>query len=280
MIAFNQRMEEKNKSITDFILQTQGIDLSKYENVFLDKSVQKRMDDTSCKSETDYHTYLKQSLIESEIFLNSLQISYTEFFRNSLTFSVLEKIIIPSIAMKSKSSSRNGIRIWSAACAGGQETYSLAMLLNESSNGHGEKINFRIFATDQSEIQIKEAQLGQYSESSLNCVNQKRTKQWFTKKGDTYYVKPELKENIDFSVFDLFSDQFSCPPTSIFGDFDIIFCANLLFYYNSESQKKIIKKARNCLSKNGYLITGETEREILIKSGFIEVYPQSAIFQL
>ena len=273
-------MKEKNKTITELILQTQGIDLSKYETVFLNKTVQKRMDDTFCKSEADYYTYLEQSFIESEIFLNSLQISYTEFFRNSLTFSVLEKIIIPSIATKRKNSSRNEIRIWSAACAGGQETYSLAMLLNEFSNGHGEKINFRIFASDQSETQIQEAQLGQYPESSLNCVNLKRTKQWFTKKGDTYYVKPELKEHIDFSVFDLFSDQFSCPPASIFGDFDLIVCANLLFYYNPESQKKIIKKTRNCLSKNGYLITGETEREILIKSGFIEVYPQSAIFQL
>jgi len=273
-------MKEKNKSITELILQTQGIDLSKYETVFLNKSVQKRMDDTFFKLEAEYIGYLKQSHLESEIFLNSLQISYTEFFRNSLTFSVLEKIIIPSIAMKRKSSNRNEIRIWSAACAGGQETYSLAMLLNEFSNGHGEKINFRIFATDQSEKQIQEAQLGQYPEFSLNCLNLKRTKQWFIKKEDTYSVKPELKENIDFSVFDLFSEQFSCPPTSIFGDFDIIVCANLLFYYNSESQKKIIKKVRNCLSKNGYLITGESEREILIKSGFIEVYPQSAIFQL
>jgi len=273
-------MKEKNKTITELVYQTKGIDLSKYETVFLNKCVQKRMDDTFCKSEVDYYTYLEQNIIESDIFLNSLQICYTEFFRNSLTFSVLEKIVIPSIVMKRKISNRNEIRIWSAACAGGQETYSLAMLLNEFSSGNGEKINFRIFATDQSEPQILEAILGKYSESSLNCVNLKRTKQWFTKKGDIYYVKPELKEHIDFSVFDLFSEQFSSPPTSIFGDFDLIVCANLLFYYNSESQNKIIKKTRNCLSKNGYLITGETEREILIKSGFIEVYPQSAIFQL
>src|ERR1035437_8768405 len=199
-------MNGKPETIQPFFLQTQGIDLSKFEDSFLKKSVLKRMDETFCKTEVIYYTYLEQNQFESELFLNSLQISYTEFFRNSLTFSVLEKIIIPSIVLKKASSNRNEIRIWSAACAGGQETYSLAMLLKEFSNGHGEKINFRIFATDQSETQIQEAELGLYHESSLNQVNLKRTKQWFTKKGNLYSVKPELKENIDFSVFDLFSE--------------------------------------------------------------------------
>ena len=273
-------MNGKPETIQPFFLQTQGIDLSKFEDSFLKKSVLKRMDETFCKTEVIYYTYLEQNQFESELFLNSLQISYTEFFRNSLTFSVLEKIIIPSIVLKKASSNRNEIRIWSAACAGGQETYSLAMLLKEFSNGHGEKINFRIFATDQSETQIQEAQLGQYSELALNCLTMKRVNQWFTKQGETYFIKPEIKENIDFSVFDLFDDNYSSPPTSIFGDFDLIICANLLFYYKPEYQKQIIRKTTNCLSKYGYLITGETERDILIHSGLHEVYPQTAIFQV
>ncbi len=108
----------------------------------------------------------------------------------------------------------------------------------------------------------------------------KRVSKWFTKLGDSYLVNDELKENIEFSVFDLFNERYSCPPTSIFGDFDIIVCANLLFYYKPEYRKKIIKKTSNSLSKNGYLITGETERDILMQTGFREVYPQTAIFQL
>lgn len=273
-------MRDKNDQLIKLILQTQGIDLSKYEEVFLHKSVQKRMLETFCESEDAYYAYLEQSLIESEIFLRSLQISYTEFFRNTLTFSVLEKIILPSIAIKKTKSRRNEIRIWSAACAAGQETYSLAMLLKEFTTGSGEKINYRIFASDQSESQILEAQTGRYPESSLNNLNLKRVSKWFSKQGETYLVNEELKENIEFSVFDLFNEQCNCPPTSIFGDFDIIVCANLLFYYKPEYRKKIIKKTSNSLSKNGYLITGETERDILIQSGFQEVYPQTAIFQL
>jgi len=78
----------------------------------------------------------------------------------------------------------------------------------------------------------------------------------------------------------LLNEKYSCPPTSIFGDFDLIVCANILFYYTPEIQKKIIKKTKNCLSDTGYLITGETERDLFIQSGFHEVYPQSAIFKI
>jgi len=272
-------MNELLKSITHHYIQIHGIDISKYDEAFLNKSLMRRMKETMFESESTYYSYLEQSHSESDIFLNSLQINYTEFFRSTLTFSVLEKIIIPSIILKKLSSTRNEIRIWSAACAGGQETYSLAMLLHELINCHSGEINFRIFATDQSEIQIKEAQIGQYPESALNSLKLKRVNQWFTKLGDTYIIKPELKENIEFSVFDLLNDKYSCPPTSIFGDFDLIVCANILFYYNPEFQKKIIKKTRNCMSENGYLITGEAERNLLIQSGFQEVYPQSAIFR-
>jgi len=273
-------MKEKLKPIANYILQVHGIDISKYDEFFLEKSLQRRMKETFCISEAAYYSYLEQSNIESNVFLNSLQVSYTEFFRNTLTFSVLEKIILPSMLLNKSISSRNEIRIWSAACAGGQETYSLAMLLHELTNYSHEKINFRIFATDQSEIQIKEAQAGEYPESALNGLNLKRINQWFTKTGESYTVKPGLKKNIEFSVFDLLNDKYSCPPTSIFGDFDLIVCANILFYYHPEFQNKIINKTKNCLSEHGYLITGETERELLLQSEFHEVYPQTAIFKL
>ncbi len=272
-------MKDPLKPIHQLVLQTQGVDISKYEDVFLEKSVQKRIVETFCDSELSYYTYLEQSHVESELFLKSLQINYTEFFRNTLTFSVLEKIILPSIVMKKNNSNTKEIRVWSAACASGQETYSLAMLLKEFSIAVGGKINFRIFATDQSVSQIQEAELGQYSESALDCLNMKRVKQWFTKQGNIYMVKPELKMNIDFSVFDLLNEEFSSPPTSIFGDFDLVVCSNLLFYYKPEYQRKIIHKATKSLSSKGYLITGETERDILVQSGFQEVYPQTGIFK-
>lgn len=237
------------------------------------------MTETHCNSVEEYCSLLEQNKNEAEGFLNSLNISYSEFFRNSLTFSVLERIILPALILKKKDTRRKEIRIWSAACAAGQESYSLAMLLEEFINSDSEKINYLIFATDQCESLVNDAWEGQYSADSLNNLNLKRVKQWCTKHGDTYSVKQELKKNIDFSVFDLFSEQLSCPPASIFGDFDMVFCANLLFYYKPEFREIILEKTTTCLANGGFIITGETERDILIRHNYNEVFPQSAIFQ-
>ena len=269
-------MKETNKKIADILFQHHQIDILKYEAAFLTKSIEKRMQETVCSSHEAYCDLLQFDVAEPKLFMDSMQISYSEFFRNPLTFSVLEKIILPTIICKNKNVKKREIRIWSAACASGQESYSISMLLNEYSQ---EKPDFRIFATDQSESQIKIAENGVFSESTVSNLSLKRVNDWFSKHGHHYTAKPELKENIEFSTFDLLDKQHICPPTSIFGEFDIIFCANVLFYYKPVFQKKIIEKLKKCLSENGFLITDETEREILLQHGFQEVYPQSGIFK-
>jgi chemotaxis methyl-accepting protein methylase len=271
-------MKESNKLISNHILQSKGIDLSRFDENFLFKCIQRRMVETHCKSKEDYFELLNQKEIECEEFLNSLQISYSEFFRNPLTFSVLEKVVLPALTLQKVRGKRDEIRIWSAACAGGQETYSISMLLNEFRSGGGDELNYRIFSTDMAESQIIRAKKGQYELSELSMLTLKRKKEWFTKKGDAYVVKTQLKEKVDFSVFDLLNENSNCPPASIFGDFDIIFCANLLFYFKKEFRTKILEKLSYSLAKGGLLITGETEREILIQQNYREVYPQSAIF--
>ena len=255
------------------------MDLSKFDENFLTNSLQKRFAQTDCHSEESYFEFLNENKEEADYLADSLQISYSEFFRNSLTFSVLERIILPSLLFKDFNTRRKEIRIWSAACAAGQETYSLSILLGEIKNGMNETNNFRIFATDQSKSQVNEAQKGVYSKAAVENVSLRRIDQWFTKEGDTYVVKEKLKENIDFSVFDLFCEQFTSPPSSIFGEFDLVICANLLFYYKPEFQNKILGKAANCLANGGYLVTGESERDILQRFNYREVFPQSAIFQ-
>jgi chemotaxis protein methyltransferase CheR len=244
-------MRHNSSQITKLLKSRHNIDIARYDINFLDKSFNNRMIETGCKYASEYSYYLEDHLDERKIFLASLNISYSEFFRNSLTFSALERIIIPLLVLRKKDSKRKEIRIWSMACAAGQEVYSLAILLEEFMSISNEKINYRIFATDQSEEQVDEARKGNYSADSINNLNLKRVKQWFTKHGDTYTAKQELKKNIDFSVFDLFSEELACPPLSIFGDFDLVICANLLFYYKNEYRKLILQKAGNCLTSRG-----------------------------
>lgn len=266
--------------IANYFRSYHCIDISKYDETFLWKSLQKRMEANNLLSVEEYYTLLEVSKEEGKYFLAALQIGYSSFFRNPLTFAVLERLIFPEIVFNKVNSKRKEIRIWSAACAAGQEVYSIAILLEELNRGIADPFRYRIFATDYSESLIHDALKGEYSAYALNNLGLKRVGEWFLKQGEIYTVKPELKTNIEFSHFDLLDEHLSCPSTSIFGDFDLVFCANLLFYYTKDCQQKILEKLLNCLSSRGYLITGEAEREIIMDRGDHEAYPFSAIFNI
>ncbi len=267
-----------NFNFLEQLKQINGIDVSKFDDSFLKRSFEKRITESNCGSDIEYCTLLERDPGELRTFIDALQISYSAFFRKTLTCAVLEQIILPSLALEIKPDKCKEIRIWSAACAGGEEAYTLAILLEELIASY-ENLTYRIFATDQSGIQINKALKGQYSAAALNNLSVKRADMWFNRQEDTYTVRPELKKHIDFSTFDLLDEALCCPPTSIFGDFDLVICANLFFYYKEDVQKIILAKASHCLADGGYLISGETERDILMKSDYREIYSQAAIFR-
>ena len=252
--------------------------LDKYDAGFIQKAILRRMECLNCIDATEYLGILARNKTEGEALISSLQVSYSEFFRNPLTFAVLENILLPTLIHTRRDSMQKEIRVWSAACAGGQEAYSLAILLEEIMSGINKDVNYRIFATDQNEWQVKHAQKGHFEKSSMNGLTLKRIDHWFDKEPNRYSAKAVLKSKINFSVFDLFDEKLSCPTDSIFGDFDVVFCANLLFYYKTHYRETILRKVKKCVATGGYLITGEVEREILIGYGYKEVFPQSAIF--
>ncbi len=270
------RMIKQIQPISDFLMQSQGINISTFENAYLEKTIHKRIILSKCESIEDYCNLLKQDSTEGNLLIASLQNNYSEFFRNALTFAVLEHIVLPNLVQKKRGKE---IRIWSAACAQGQEVYSIAMLLEELRNANNARFKYRIFATDKCDEQVYKAEIGKYPASALNNINFKRAENWFTKQKDVFTIKPELKAYIDFSVFDLLGKNSGSPSTSIFGDFDIIFCANLLFYFNPITREQIVNKISRTISDGGYLTTGEAEREILLYLGFSEAFPHSGIFQ-
>jgi chemotaxis methyl-accepting protein methylase len=266
--------------IISILKASHQIDISMYDSEFLSGTVNKRISQTGSTSADDYYKLLEHSITEPKQFVDSLQISYSEFFRNSLTYAALEHIILPALISKLKNSGRREIRIWSTSCANGQEAYSLAMLLEELKYGEKNKFKYRIFATDRSQSNIKTAKIGKYTAELLKNIQLKRLNKWFTNNNELYSVDAGLKENIFFSEFDLLDEGSITPESSIYGDFDLVYCANLLFYYNNEVKQKILRKVSHCLSKDGYLVTGETEREILLKQKYIEIVFQSSIFQV
>jgi chemotaxis methyl-accepting protein methylase len=171
------------------------------------------------------------------------------------------------------------IRIWSAACASGPEPYSLAMLADEISGSHTGNIDFRIFATDNNLPELSKAGMGIFPAISMTKVTLKRAQSYFTRDGEQYTISPHLKGMVDFSYFDLLSDSRSCPEPSIYGNFDLVMCSNLLFYYQPELRLKILGKVEATMTPGAFLVTGETERDLLLKNGYQEVIEYSAIFR-
>lgn len=250
----------------------------KYDDLFLRQLIIKRMNFLNCQSFDEY-CFLLNNNNELNALNDSLQISYSNFFRNRFTYEALETVVLPEIIADNTFANRKEIRIWSMACAGGQEAYSLAIILKEISELYAGRVKFRIFASDQNKLQINLAQQGIYNINSLENMSFGRLNRWFTFVDGSYVVNDELKQIVEFSVFDLFNENLNCPPESIYGDFDIVMCANLLFYYKSIHQKIILEKALRSLKKGGYIVTGEIERDILAKNKFIEIFPQAAVFR-
>lgn len=273
-------MKNKNEHVltTDLLECQLNIDISRYDDDFLSKSFNKRISELHYSSAEEYCRFLKQDNNERQLFLDSLQNSHSEYFRNALTFSVLESIILPSIILKKYDAENIEIRVWSCACASGQEPYSLAILFEELKSRNIREFDYRIFATDHSESQIRKARNGRYSAGEIDNLSLKRVKRWFTKDDEVYTINNELKSNIEFSVFDLFDKQKKSPPASIFGDFDIVVCANLFFYYKNEYCKIILDKISQNLAHEGFVITGESERNILVDYKYVETIPLSGIF--
>ena len=265
--------------INDVFLSFEDIDISKYNEEFLINSAKRRCAATNCKSIIDYVELIEDSELERMNFYDSLQISHSSFFRNPLTFATIKEIILPEITLNNKNNSHNEIHIWSAACAEGQEAYSIAMILDNHIACKDNHCKCSIYETDKEEEQIRKAMIGQYAHNNLSNVPLHMAEKWFTRYGQTYHIKQELKDKINFSSFDLFDNNINNSPVSKVGQFQIIICANLLFYYKNKYRKMILDIMDGALSDDGFLITGETEREILLRSNYKEVYPYSAIFK-
>ena len=123
-------------------------DVSVFEKSFFDRMVEKRMEETGTGVPERYRELLVTDQVEKQNLSRLLFVSYSEFFRNQLTFAVLSRLIIPEIIHATTSNPNREIRIWSAAASAGQEAYSVAMLIEEKACASNTRINYRIFASD------------------------------------------------------------------------------------------------------------------------------------
>jgi len=252
------KVQNAIKEITKLMSQKYQIDISTYDLSFLEKLLKKRLLFVDSKSIENYIDYLSNNRKEAEHFFETLNITYSEFFRDPLTFAILEKIVFPKLI--EEKSDIGEIRIWSCGCATGQEAYSIAFLVDKLYSKRTKPMQFRILATDISRNAIEIALGGTYKADAVENISLRMLKDYFICSGDSYTVIPKIKKMITFSTYDLLNSSSKYPPESIFGNFDVVFCSNLLYYYQSNIRQLMFKKLISSLGEKGYFVTSDVER--------------------
>ncbi len=273
-------MQKVVSDIVRHIKRTTGTDLSVFDEDFLKQTLEKKMAEAGIHTLSDYRNELLHKPETVRGLQNAFFVNYSEFFRDPLIYALLWRWIFPLLFAKKAHSKEKEIRIWSAATASGQEAYTLAMLLTEIEIQNPQQgVSIQIFGSDICSSEIEKAREGFYPVEQLQKVPLKYINEYFYPVAGGYRLIPRIRESVKFFVYDLLHAQTTSPPESIFGSFDIIYCSNLLIYYNEEARQQILRKLFKNLVSHGVLITGDTEKAMISPSLFREMIPPAPIFQ-
>ena len=193
------------------------------------------------------------------------------FFRDGRPFEQFAEHMLPALIRARQATKR--LSIWSAAAATGQEPYSLALCLQDRAKElQGWQVE--ILATDISTNALTRAREGRYTQFEIQRgLPVKRLVQGFTQSGDGWVVKPELKRWIRFQPFNLLDLK----PN--FGRFDVIFCRNVLIYFDVPTKKRVVETMAQMLPSDGYFVLGGTETILGVTNRFAAVDAQRGVFR-
>lgn len=229
-----------------------------YNDTFIKKIVEVRLDILRLNNQEQYLELLFSDKDEQTKFARQMFVAHSRFFRTPLYFEYLKTILLPKI-IGIKKKNNDPLRIWSAGCAAGEEAYSIAITVNDAMKSE-KKIPIYLIATDISEKLIEKAETGYYPSDKMGNTKHKYLKTYFAKERKGYIVSDELKQQVVFAKYDLSSPKSSFPSESIFGSFDIIFCRNVLIYFNSKHVDNVVYKFHKAMDKTAWLFLGRTEK--------------------
>ncbi len=238
------------KNILILLHKETGVDFSHYKMTTIKRRLNYRMLHCGETTLKEYYKVLTKKEKEIDLLYKDLLINVTSFFRDTATYWYLKTTFLPRL-LKSKSPEET-IRIWVPACSSGEEAYSIAMLITELQERKSRKHKVQIFATDLSEQVIRDARVGEYSQSDVRSVSKSRLKRFFVKVGDHYRIIKELREMCVFAPHNILRD----PP---FSRMDFISCCNLLIYFDAAAQKKALATLSFALKEGGFLMLGKSE---------------------
>lgn len=236
-----------------YIQKNYGIDLSKKKQLIIS-----RLSNTlTADGYTSFHDFVEVVLSGRDkdttvAMLNKLTTNYTYFLREKEHFDFLEQTILPEL--KIKHAKDKCLSIWSAGCSSGEEPYTISMYLKEFFGTQANEWDLRILASDISQNILNSAMNPTYGEDSLSKLPSSWQKKYFTKKSDgTYTIGKTIRDNVIFRTFNLMDEIHWKRP------FDLIFCRNVMIYFDQPTKEALVRRFYNVTEPNGYLFIGHSE---------------------
>jgi chemotaxis protein methyltransferase CheR len=239
--------------LVSLIRDTTGNVISPARYAFLEEVAQRRARSRGLPSVKDYVHALSANALDGEwenlIPLVTIKESY--FFRAPQQFEVMRQHVLPQI-LQARSQSRH-LRIWSAACARGEEPATLAMLLDQEPGLEG--WNWTVVATDVDEGALSGARLGLYGDRAVNQVPPHLLERYFRRRGKLFELDPDLRSRIQYRQLNLAHKPFELP----FQECDLVLLRNVLIYFRRPLQRWVISQVSKVLAPHGYLFLGASE---------------------
>jgi chemotaxis protein methyltransferase CheR len=255
--------EDVFRLLRDMFYQHCGVYFDDQSKYFVEGRLQNSLQRLQFDNFNDYYYFLKYDRKSQEEFTNVidlLTIHETYFFREEQQLKAFTDEILPEL-LTTRATAKS-LRIWSAGCSTGEEPYTLSMLILE--NGAFKDWSVEIFASDISQRVLQAARRGVYSGSSLRVMNPFYLSKYFHKEEHGYRIDDRVKKNVTFLHLNLLDTD----KMIFVNNLDIIFCRNVIIYFDQEAKKKIVATFYQKLNAGGYLLLGHSESLINLSTAF------------
>ncbi|CAG0961086.1 protein-glutamate O-methyltransferase CheR [Geobacter sp.] len=257
--------DEEFRLIRDLIYSHCGLYFDSDATYLLEKRLAKRLQLHQLSGFKDYYHFLKYNRKKDQELSDIMDIlttNETYFFREAFQLKAFTEEIIPSLReMKLKSGDRT-LRIWSAGCSSGEEPYTIAMLLLDMGGFAG--WNVEIVGTDISQRVIQQARKGLYGKSSFRVTDDSYIRRYFTEQDGMYRVNDKVRELVTISHLNLLDAN----RIAFLGRMDVIYCRNVIIYFDQVARRKVIDSFFRTLRDGGYLLLGHSESLMNISTAF------------
>jgi chemotaxis protein methyltransferase CheR len=257
--------DEEFPLLRDLIYSYSGLFFSDDNRYLLERRLSSRLAHRQLSTFHEYYYYLKYDVSrdqELSDIMDLLTTNETYFFRESFQLKAFTDEIIPELLKEKAKHCEKTIRIWSAGCSTGEEPYTIAMLLLDKPELAGWKIE--IIGTDISQRVLHHARKGVYGHSSFRVTEPHYKSRYFIDQDGGFRVGDRIREFVTFSRLNLYDSS----KYLFLGKMDIIFCRNVIIYFDMPAKKRVIENFYNTLNPGGFLLLGHSESLMNITTAF------------